>query len=397
MTCPNDLALSRAMTVGDPAIAAHVAECLACRALWRETQAAIELARLLPVALPPPARREQMRTALLASSIPRRASARPAWRVPALAAAAAAVVIGGLAIVRTAAPSSHAHGTVRPRPGASYLANARSPDEQVWLADGVIDVEVGPLHAGERYRIVVGAAEIEVRGTAFTVTAHATQLVAVTVAHGRVEVRPASGPPVSLTAGQSWHAPPPIVTAAVGAAPVAPPPPTTSTTAVPARPRRRAAAVTTPRTPQLPAPTAAEVPADAVAAAPAGRRAEEGFYDDAWHALRAGNFARAASGFARVLLLAPDSPLVEDASYWHAVALARGKRPAEAVSAFRDLLDRYPRSPRIGEASVMLGWLLVDLGAHDEAVRRFQAGIHDASPTVRDSAKAGLAVARPPR
>ncbi|MBC7975602.1 MAG: hypothetical protein H7138_11520, partial [Myxococcales bacterium] len=63
----------------------------------------------------------------------------------------------------------------------------------------------------------------------------------------------------------------------------------------------------------------------------------------------------------------------------------------------RDLLERYPRSPRTGEASVMLGWLLVDLGAHDEATRRFQAGIHDASPTVRDSAKAGLAVTRAPR
>ena len=49
------------------------------------------------------------------------------------------------------------------------------------------------------------------------------------------------------------------------------------------------------------------------------RSPEEQSYDQAWEALRANNFLKAASGFTRVVLLAPDSPLVEDASFWRAV------------------------------------------------------------------------------
>ena len=120
------------------------------------------------------------------------------------------------------------------------------------------------------------------------------------------------------------------------------------------------------------------------------RAAEEVSYDDAWAALRTGDFPHAATGFARVVLLAPDSPLVEDASFWRAVALARGKRSAEAVSAFHDFLDGYARSSRAGEASAMLGWLLIDARAFDEAARRFDAAAGDPDPAVRTSARAGL-------
>jgi TolA-binding protein len=120
------------------------------------------------------------------------------------------------------------------------------------------------------------------------------------------------------------------------------------------------------------------------------RSAEELAYDEAWQALRANNFGRAASGFSRVLLLAPDSALVEDAGFWRAVALARGKRSAEAVPAFRDFLETYPRSPRAGEAAAMLGWILIDARAYDEAAERFRAAVRDASPAVRSSAQAGL-------
>ena len=128
----------------------------------------------------------------------------------------------------------------------------------------------------------------------------------------------------------------------------------------------------------------------APSAPPVSRAAEEVSYDGAWAALRIGDFAHAAAGFARVALLAPDSPLVEDASFWRAVALARGKRSAEAVAAFHDFLDGYPRSPRAGQASAMLGWLLIDARALDEAARRFAAAAGDPDPAVRTSSRAGL-------
>ncbi|HSR96825.1 MAG TPA: tetratricopeptide repeat protein [Kofleriaceae bacterium] len=118
-------------------------------------------------------------------------------------------------------------------------------------------------------------------------------------------------------------------------------------------------------------------------------------YDQAWTALRTNDFSGASGGFARVVLLAPDGPLVEDASFWRAVALARGQRGAEARSAFRDFVDSFGRSPHAGEASAMLGWLLIEARSYDEATQRFTAAAGDANPAVRRSARAGLdAVAR---
>jgi TolA-binding protein len=415
MTCPGDLELARALAAGgDPEIAAHLEACASCRAAQDRTRAMIELARELPVALPSPARREEVRTAVLAAAAGlAHRPARRAWRIPAIA-AAAAVVAGYLALARGPAPevTHHVHGAVRPHPGARWTARSSGPDEVVELGDGAIDVEVEPLHPGERFRVVVGDAELEVRGTAFTATARVGHLVEVAVAHGRVEVVSAAGAPTALTAGQSWHAAADPVAAAPVPAPAPPvardaresverspaPPPSPPPSPPPALPPRAPAAApprlhrATAAARREPAPEPAP-PAAAPASpppAPGPRAPEEVSYDDAWTALRGGDFARAAGGFARVVLLAPDSPLGEDAGFWRAVALARGKRSLEAVAAFHDFLDGHARSSRAGEASAMLGWLLIDARAFDEAERRFQAAAGDPYPAVRRSARAGL-------
>jgi len=128
----------------------------------------------------------------------------------------------------------------------------------------------------------------------------------------------------------------------------------------------------------------------ATGAGTASAAPEERSYDDAWAALRAGTSRARRALRARVVLLAPDGSLVEDASYWHAVALARGKRGAEAVSAFHDFLDAHGRSAHAGEAGAMLGWLLIDARAYDEAAGRFRAASGDPDPAVRNSAPGGL-------
>ncbi|HMG22352.1 MAG TPA: hypothetical protein VK607_13565, partial [Kofleriaceae bacterium] len=213
MTCPGDIELARAVAVGaDPALAAHLDACAGCRAAWHGARAAIDAARELPVALPPAARREEMRTAILAAAAagPVRRPARAAWLGRALAGAAAAGIAGYLALSHASAPAAppHGHGTIRPHAGARYLVRSIGPDEVVWLGDGAIDVEVEPLHPGERFRVVVGGAELEVRGTAFTATARADHLVEVSVARGRVDLMPDAGGRASTTlaAGQSWYA-----------------------------------------------------------------------------------------------------------------------------------------------------------------------------------------------
>ena len=296
-----------------------------------------------------------------------------------------------IAVVREparAGAEAHAHGVVHARAGARFTATTVAPDEIVHLHDGVIDVDVSPLHAGERLRVIVGDTELEVRGTAFEVTARANQLVSVAVSHGRVEVRVAGAPPRLLAAGEVWRA-----------ADVA------DVTDEARSPDEQVAAVPEPSTPQVVhapvprAPRARPSPkpmpsVQAAAAAPPAppaplRSPEERGYDDAWAAMRAGEFARAARGFARVLLLAPDGVLAEDAAFWHAVALARGHDPRAPI-AFRELLAAYPRSPHAGEASAMLGWLLLERRELDEAARRFRAAASDPDPAVRDSARAGL-------
>ena len=257
---------------------------------------AIDLARALAAPAPDPARVEEVRTELLAAA---RATApsplRRRWRTMALrglGVAAAASVIGALAMRPSAGGAgadAHVHGTVRPRPGASYLASSIAPDEIVVLFDGTIDVEVSPLHRGERFHVVVGGARVEVHGTAFAVTAHAGRLTDVVVEHGVVEVRIEGVPPRTLRGGEVWRDPGPVAEAPRAPEPVPPvvvpaPVPEPAPAQDRAPPKRRAG------------PATADPPSPPPPAAPATAAPEEDAYNAAWAAMRAGNFTRAASG-----------------------------------------------------------------------------------------------------
>jgi hypothetical protein len=311
-----------------------------------------------------------MRTALLATpELPRRRArhvVRGAWVAAIAAAAAIAIWIGRSPepeAVRVEPPrlSIHAAGI------ADYTTVS---SELVRLRDGTITLDVEPLRPGERFRVVVGDGEVEVRGTSFEVAATSDHLIGVRVMRGRVEVRRAGAATMVLDPGQSWHVqvavvtPPPVVPAPVVPAPVPPAPPHVVT-----RPAPRVVA------PEPP---------------PVRHSPEEVTYNDAWDAMRAGDFRAAATGFARVHALAPAGTLADDAAFWQSVALARGGRAAEAILAFRAMVDDYPASPRVGEASAMLGWLLVDAHQLDEAARYFQAAVTDPVETVRASARKGL-------
>jgi TolA-binding protein len=111
--------------------------------------------------------------------------------------------------------------------------------------------------------------------------------------------------------------------------------------------------------------------------------------------MRAGDFQKAATGFASVIAVSPAGPLADEGAFWRAVALARAGSSGAAIAAFRDMLDRYGTSPRGGEASAMLGWLLVDAHQWDEAARRFRAAAGDPTDAVRISARKGLDAIKP--
>jgi TolA-binding protein len=280
-----------------------------------------------------------------------------------------------------------------PQGAAAFTRISSRPDEVVTLTTGSLSVEVSPLRRGERFRIVTSDAEVEVLGTAFEVTADRGTLVAVHVWHGRVEVRPSAGGAVVLGGGESWARP--ALTA--GASSVTPAAPIIRPASPAGDVRVDSPSAKPEKERPMPAntsvvgqrktankPGAEPVPGDHVA--DAGALA----YQEAWSALRAGDHASAAKGFERAATVAPRSALAEDAWYWRAVSLARSKQSAEARAAFASFLEKYQGSPRVPQASAMLGWLLFEAADLDGAEVRFRAAASDADPAIRDSAQKGL-------
>ena len=451
--CPGPRQLSQAFSTGvSAAMREHLEGCEGCARDWRAYEQLRELGSELPDGAPDGARAEQQRTSLVAAVRTQRRRAnqpRRSWRaVMGVATAGAAVAAGvalwvalagsGSATRTSSAAAGERRATVQASQGAHFVHSSESEagtsDEVVRLSRGRITVAVEHLASGERFRVVTGNAEIEVRGTAFDVDVVDDKLVEVAVHSGLVEVRLPDRAPLLLAAGERWHARvavaevnDPSVAADVeqdavggeatidGHRAVAEP-----AVAVETRPH----AVTTPgRAPgarnshRRPARVAAE-PADAGAAAepvavaaaaaaddapdsdaeagadevlPARPTPSEAAFQAGWQALKSANYGEAAAAFARVIAMAPAAPLAEDARYWEAVALARAGRDEVARRAMATFLDRHARSARAGEVSVMLGWLLLEAGESTAARARFQAATSDRQRKVRDSARAGLA------
>jgi TolA-binding protein len=143
---------------------------------------------------------------------------------------------------------------------------------------------------------------------------------------------------------------------------------------------------------QAPAP-AVEPPA-VPAPAPEARTpsAAEQAYAEGWEAMRASHYARAAEAMKRAAEVSPSSTLAADARYWEAVALARQGQSGKARAAMESFLRRYPGSPRLGEVSVMLGWILVESQEWPRADQLFRSAENDRAPSVRDSARKGLEI-----
>jgi hypothetical protein len=356
----------------------HLQRCLACQAEWA---ALGRLSEVVGSELPPVARGQRSdarRARLLASVVAAEAlvptfhrPSRRSWLRPMIAAAVSATAAAGLIIAArgpigralfpeapVAAVASGAtaraiamtggqtyRGLITPRPGAQFSRTAQ-PDEVIRLTEGEISIDVTPLRPGERFRVVTADGEVEVHGTSFAVLAAGDHLVSVKVDHGLVEVRHAGHPAVLLTAGREWHAP--LVEAQVAVQ----------------------------RTP-------AEIA-----------------FASGWRTLRARKYGPAASAFERAAQASENASsstgalLAEDARYWQAVALARADRNDEARATMALFLDRYPKSARAGEVSVMLGWLLLEVQDRRHAAVRFRAATADHVAAVRRSARAGLAMLR---
>lgn len=170
------------------------------------------------------------------------------------------------------------------------------------------------------------------------------------------------------------------------------PPSGSRPTAAPSGPTPAAA---TSRSPSEPAPDHAAPPPPpepAVADLTAQAAAAEQAFHDGLRALLAGQARDATGALDRACGMPSTSQ--DDICYWAAIAWLRaGDRP-QARRALTDVLARWPGSTHAGEASVALGWLVLEAGDRDAARARFAAAVNDRMPGVRAAAARGLAAAQ---
>ena len=377
--CPPAWKLTRAASSEprDPEIEKHVAACAACAAELATLRELAAEARDLPA---PPGMSDESRAAISARLLaappePQRRETTPARGAIVVTAVAATVAVVIAVVVvpivrRGAAPEEQARAAPAPastprtsRASIRAIGNARffraqpPPDEIVRLDDGRIELDVIPLAAGERFRVVTDHGEVEVRGTIFEVLASNRSLRSVSVSRGRVEVRSGSGLSV-LDAGDRWEQ----------------------------APRRRRV-----RRPAPPRPRPrGTLPVPKPRANQRASAAESALFDRAWSSLRAGNAGDAAATFADLEHRARGRAIEEDALYWRAVSVARTKDSASAGLLFREFLRRFPASSRRGEAAVALGWILLDAENVSEARHAFEQALADPAASVRDSAAEGV-------
>lgn len=399
--CPAAWKLSRALSEGDDFVLAHVRSCVACGAEW----AALARTSAQAQALPAPAMNDESRerlaaqlvaaTAALSSASRTRRPAALAWKRAAVftlltggAAAAAGVAFHVVAGDRGQPGLVASLASIRAVGSASFSRVQGPPDELVRLDDGTLEFEVAPSSGGRRFRIATDDAEIDAPEGRFSVQADAHLLAAVRVFKGYVEVRVQGGGRAALHAGDEWTRSASVAMAAPRAA-LAPMPsaPTTALERSPSAARpARAAASARPSPRALLAPTPSEPPS-LPTTAPAPQRAS---FERGWRLLRSGEPGPAAEAFREVDAYAKGDAIAEDALFWQSVALARANQTADARRSLAEFIRRFPSSARLGEASAMLGWMLVEAGETEGARRAFERAVHDRVDRVRASAQSGL-------
>jgi hypothetical protein len=103
-----------------------------------------------------------------------------------------------------------------------------------------------------------------------------------------------------------------------------------------------------------------------------------------WEALRAGDFATAATELERA---EGDRGVGEDAAYWAAIAWGRAGQTARAIEGLERFLTKFPKATRAGEARLALARLLDD---PERARPHLEAAAEDPDPRVRAAALAAL-------
>ncbi len=403
-SCPEGWEITRALSQPEtsPDVALHLRDCPICAQLAAELRAVVSAAADLPPLAPmSQASLERIRHTLSVSTDESTLSPNRQRRPPRVWAfagglAGIALVLCGWLYVRPHAtsqrgqkpsPSGQAFGEqrslakIRAFGGARFRRMSVPPDETVGVESGRVAFEVTHLAPEQRFRVLTGDGEVEVRGTRFEVEARDDALWAVTVSDGKVDVH-VGGRTLHLQAGDAWERERPSLAAGRQglAAPAGSPSSSLAATIeIPrGKPSRGAQA-------HVVAP-----PTRADASKPTAESGGRQSFDLAWSYLRRGQWDEAIRSFAAVAEQMHGQGLEEDARYWQAVATARSGRSGEAIQRFETFLQAFPAGVRAGSATLALAWLRLDAGEVDQARILFQRAARDPSAKVREDAAEGL-------
>ncbi len=339
-----EAALDRRISAEDRAsFERHLQTCETCARELDELSRLQQLGEQLPWPRTEPLQRRRQRNELL-----RRAHAgdpvgatKFAWRWLVVPAVLCLLAVGVVAHrkLRVEAPvmlQAAVIYEVRPEPGSAWSKLAGGDAVRLALEEGALAIHVSKLKSGQSFSMQLPDAELEVRGTRFTVQVGVTRTERVTVSEGRVALRVRGRPELLLGAGDTWQrASDPAVSALPSAAGPSP------AAAAPSRAARAGAAL--------------RAPASATATPAAPERAAEpspaSDFAIAMASFSRGDFATAEQLFQRFEARHPRSSQVEDSLFLRALARLRRGDELGARSLAAEYLRRYPNGFRAGEAA----------------------------------------------
>jgi hypothetical protein len=403
-SCPDGWEITRVLSQPEtsPDVALHVRDCPSCAQRAAELRAVVSVAAELPPVAPmSQASLQRIRHTLSVSmdeptlSTHRQRRPRVAWAFTGGLVGVALALFGWLyarphamsqfgqvpSLSGQAIGEQQSLASIRAFGGARFRRMSTPPNETVGVESGRVAFEVTHLAPGQRFRVLTGDGEVEVRGTRFEVEARDDTLWAVTVSDGKVDVR-VGGRTLRLQAGDAWERERP--SPATGKQALAAPAGSWSSS--------RAATIEIPRGRPSRGVKAHVVappvqPAESKATTESGGRQS---FDLAWSYLRRGQWDEAIRSFAAVAEQTHGQGLEEDARYWQAVATARSGRSPEAMHLFETFLQAFPSGVRAGAATLALAWLRLDAGDVDRARILFDRAALDPSAKVREDAAEGL-------
>jgi hypothetical protein len=349
----------------DPAARAsferHVSACGVCADERASLARLRAMSERLPVLSSTPLERRRLRAAILRAENHRlleapSVSRNLAWMIGAAVVATAVAV--GVSYRHRAVPavvfkrmSEGAAFEVSPVGSAEWHLDRQDRNTRISLRDGTVSIHVAKLDLGQRFVLALPDAELEVRGTWFSVHVEEGRTTLVSVSEGSVSLTWRSGAQQILGAGQSWRA----GESEIGAARASHPessserepeaaPPSSFPSAPAHSPRRQVSAA--PR----PSPIAEEPTTDSVRSPEAPGAA----FAEAMRAFSSGSLERADMLLVGFRDRFPADARTEDADFMRIVVHRRLGRAEGARECARDYLRRHPDGFRRAEVQRFL-------------------------------------------